>query len=168
MFFLFFGYCVFSFVARVYFCVPPILWNVYGWWGKNVILSCSLLGETSAGIMCYINQVTHSVGYPRFVFTNNTPYGRPSNNNILVRFDTFCSLGETHHTMRIVVWSAPSTVFHTCIGFWQTDFYRYPFLKMAFQCACANEKEWVIERIGTQRCLFCYFVSLENTPKPNS
>lgn len=68
-----------------------------------MILSCSLLSETSAGIMCYINQVTHSVGYPRFVFTNNTPYGRPSNNNILVRFETFCSLGETHDSMRMVV-----------------------------------------------------------------
>lgn len=57
-------------------------------------------GETSAGIMCYINQVTHSVGYPRFVFTNNTPYGRPSNNNILVRFDTFCSLRRETHRIR--------------------------------------------------------------------
>lgn len=62
------------------------------------LLFFALLVETSAGIMCYINQVTHSVGYPRFVFTNNTPYGRPSNNNILVRLDTFCSVRrETTH-----------------------------------------------------------------------
>lgn len=112
----FFGYCVFSFVARVYFCSAYMMMRK-----KNVILSCSLLSETSAGIMCYINQVTHSVGYPRFVFTNNTPYGRPSNNNILVRFETFCSLGETHDSMRMVVWSASSTVFHACVGFLQTE-----------------------------------------------
>lgn len=63
---------------------------------RRLLLFTVHTGETSAGIMCYINQVTHSVSYPRFVFTNNTPYGRPSNNNILVRFDTFCSLAETH------------------------------------------------------------------------
>lgn len=70
------------------------------------ILFFSLLDETSAGIMCYINQVTHSVGYPRFVFTNNTPYGRPSNNNIFVRFETFCS-PRRKRTFRREWWCDP-------------------------------------------------------------
>lgn len=60
-------------------------------------------------VLCsYINQVTHSVGYPRFVFTNNTPYGRPSNNNILVRLDTFCSVRrETTHQPDAKWWCDP-------------------------------------------------------------
>lgn len=52
---------------------------------------------SSAGSL-YIILKSHTSIYPRIVFTNNTPYGLPSNNNILIRLDIFCSLVETTTT----------------------------------------------------------------------
>lgn len=91
-------------------------------------------GETSAGIMCYINQVTHSVGYPRFVFTNNTPYGRPSNNNILVRFDTFCSLRRNASNSMRTWWCDPfrnRRCLYLCVELLKRGCVRYSFISFA-------------------------------------